>query len=110
MPRGQSKPPFSADELLGLIGLNPCTIILYHWLQIVVPEANGDAIELEDFCAFTQTGGRKGYSMKWVKVAFRELLSHDLVTIEKSYNSRVFKLKVWKPGQKAIVEAGTIEA
>jgi hypothetical protein len=48
--------------------------------------------------------------MKWVKVAFQELLSRDLVTIEKSYNSRVFKLKVWKPGQKAIAEATKIEA
>jgi hypothetical protein len=60
MPRGQSKPPFSADELLGLIGLNPCTIILYHWLQIVVPEANGDAIELETFVLLRRQGSAKG--------------------------------------------------
>jgi hypothetical protein len=91
---------FSLGELLFLLELTPCALVLYHWLVILLPDGAVGEVWLEDFCTFTQTDGRKGYSMKWVKNALQELVSCDLVSIEKRYNSQIFKLRVWKPGQR----------
>jgi hypothetical protein len=108
MPRTRSKPPFSREELLVLMDLKPCALMLYYWLQTC--NTAEDEIYLEEFVTFTQTDGRKGYSLRWAKDGFQELVSEDLVSINRCYNSRVFRVSVWKPGEKAAMEAKQTQA
>jgi hypothetical protein len=99
MPRGLAKAPYSQSDVLALMDLSPCTLILYHWMQTI-----GTAeveIHLEEFFNYSRTGGRKGYCMTWIKESFHELVSAGLVTIDRHYNSKVFRVTIWKPGRTA---------
>jgi hypothetical protein len=108
MPRGLAKAPYSQSDVLVLMDLSPCALILYHWIQTL--DTFEDEIHLEEFVNFSRTGGRKGYSMAWSKESFHELVSAGLVTIDRHYNCRVFRVKVWKPGRKPMEPADWIKA
>ncbi|MBW4473963.1 MAG: hypothetical protein KME45_26855 [Stenomitos rutilans HA7619-LM2] len=73
--------------------LTPCAGHLYRWLLRAVPAGKSQEVILDEFQTWA------GYSLKWVKIAFGQLVDYGLVEVVRRYSGRIYKLIAWHPGQ-----------
>ena len=74
--------------------LTPCAGHLYRWLLRAVPAGKPQEVMLDEFQVWA------GYSLKWVKTAFGQLVEYGLVEVVRRYSGQIYKLIAWHPGQK----------
>ena len=87
-----------SDRLLAQV--SRCAATLYNWLLRKRPAGTTFEADLDTFRHWTGNFRRKPYCFKWIRQAITELADIGLVDIQRQYNSKIYKLAAYRPGNK----------
>ncbi|AMA10794.1 hypothetical protein [Picosynechococcus sp. PCC 73109] len=90
----------TADSDYLLNQVSRCAATLYNWLLRKRPAGTTFEVDLDTFRHWTGKFRKKPYCSKWIRQAVTELADIGLVNIQRQYNSKIYKLAAYRPGNK----------
>ncbi|WP_083998095.1 hypothetical protein [Picosynechococcus sp. PCC 7003] len=90
----------TADSDYLLNQVSRCAATLYNWLLRKRPAGTTFEADLDIFRHWTGTFRSQPYCFKWIRQAITELADIGLVDIQRQYNSKIYKLAAYRPGNK----------
>ncbi|WP_099238278.1 hypothetical protein [Synechococcus sp. BDU 130192] len=90
----------TADSDYLLNQVSRCAATLYNWLLRKRPAGTTFEVDLDTFRHWTGKFRKKPYCSKWIRQAVTELANIGLVDIQRQYNSKIYKLAAYRPGNK----------
>ncbi|ANV88988.1 hypothetical protein [Picosynechococcus sp. PCC 7117] len=90
----------TADSDCLLNQVSRCAATLYNWLLRKRPAGTTFEVDLDTFRHWTGKFRKKPYCFKWIRQAVTELVNIGLVNIQRQYNSKIYKLAAYRPGNK----------
>ncbi|WP_083998104.1 hypothetical protein [Picosynechococcus sp. PCC 7003] len=90
----------TADSDYLLNQVSRCAATLYNWLLRKRPAGTTFEADLDTFRHWTGKIRKKPYCLKWIRQAITELADIGLVDIQRQYNSKIYKLAAYRPGNK----------
>ncbi|ANV92191.1 hypothetical protein [Picosynechococcus sp. PCC 8807] len=90
----------TADSDCLLNQVSRCAATLYNWLLRKRPAGTTFEVDLDTFRHWTGKFRKKPYCSKWIRQAVTELADIGLVDIQRQYNSKIYKLAAYRPGNK----------
>ncbi|ACB01004.1 MULTISPECIES: hypothetical protein [Cyanophyceae] len=90
----------TADSDCLLNQVSRCAATLYNWLLRKRPAGTTFEVDLDTFRHWTGKFRKKPYCFKWIRQAVTELADIGLVDIQRQYNSKIYKLAAYRPGNK----------